>query len=58
MNKCSPAEMRKNLEVVKAYKQHGVDFVAIPAKNEGHKNELIQQANSILADLETITKAD
>jgi len=51
MNKCSSAEMRKNLEVVKAYKQRGIDFVAMPAKNEGHKNELIQQANSILNDL-------
>ncbi len=30
MKKCSPVEMRKNLEVVELLKSQGIDFVAIP----------------------------
>lgn len=47
MNKCSPVEMRKNLEVVDQFKQVGIDFVAIPVMNESHKNEMIAMGNEI-----------
>lgn len=53
MDKCSPVEMRKNLEVVDQFKRHGIDFVAIPARDDDHKNELIAQRYEILKELAT-----
>lgn len=51
MEKCSPVEMRKNLEIVESFKKIGMDFVAIPARDEDHKNELITQCNAVLEDM-------
>jgi TRAP-type C4-dicarboxylate transport system substrate-binding protein len=48
MDRCSPVEMRKNLEVVEQFKKAGVDFVAMPARDQEHKKELIEQAYKIL----------
>lgn len=47
MDKCSPVEMRKNLEVVEQFKRVGIDFVAVPVMNESHKNEMIAMGNEI-----------
>ena len=41
MEKCSPAEMRKNLEMVEMLKKAGIDFVAIPVKNEEEKQKFL-----------------
>ena len=51
MIRCSPVQMRKNLEVVNSFKLAGIDFVAIPVKSDDHKNELIVQGNEILEQL-------
>ena len=39
MNKCNPAEMRKNLQVVEQFRKYGIDFIAVPVRNSDHKNE-------------------
>jgi len=44
MNKCSPVEMRKNLEVVEVFRKNGVDFVAVPVIDEQHKTKLLQES--------------
>ena len=51
MDRCSPVEMRKNLETVEQFKRAGLDFVVIPAKNASHKNELIAQGNEIMEEI-------
>lgn len=50
--KCSPVEMRKNLEAVEIYKQYGIDFVAIPVGGKLTKKELISLAMNQLENLE------
>jgi len=50
MNRCSPVEMRKNLEVVNQFKKYGIDFVAVPVKNQDHKAELISHGNKVLEE--------
>jgi hypothetical protein len=56
MNRCSPVEMRKNLEITELFKKTGVDFVPIPARNAEHKKELIKVMedafNEIIAEYE------
>jgi len=51
MNKCSPVEMRKNLQIVDSYRVIGLDFVAIPVKNEAHKLELMSQSDAALEEV-------
>lgn len=51
MNKCSPVEMRKNLDVVEQFKLAGIDFVPMPVKDELHKANLVFQADAILDGL-------
>ena len=48
MDKCSPVEMRKNLKVVEQFKKYGIDFVAVPVKDQDHKNLLIHMGNEAL----------
>ena len=56
MEKCSPVEMRKNMEVAELFKRTGIDFVPMPARNSEHKQELIKQMkssfNAIIAESE------
>lgn len=51
MERCSPVEMRKNLEMVEQFKKAGIDFVAIPARDMDHKNQLVNQGRKILEEL-------
>ena len=51
MNKCSPVEMRKNLDVAEHLKNAGIDFVCVPAKNQEHKDELILLGQGILEEM-------
>lgn len=53
MDKCSPVEMRKNLEVVNLFTKAGIDFVPIPAKNKEHKQELIEKMQKIMTEMES-----
>jgi len=48
MDKCSPVEMRKNLEIVERYRAIGIDFVAVPVMDSSHKCQLIAQSNEVL----------
>jgi hypothetical protein len=41
MNKTSPVEMRKYLELVDAFKQAGIGFIPIPILNTDDKGELL-----------------
>ena len=43
MERCSPVEMRKNLEVVEQFRKDGIDFVPVPVKDADHKKELLTQ---------------
>jgi hypothetical protein len=51
MNKCSPVEMRKNLDCVEVMKLYGIDFVAIPVKDALHKVELIAQGQAVFDEI-------
>ena len=51
MDRCSPVEMRKNLEAVEQFRRIGLDFVAIPVKSDIHKNELLAQSNEIMEEI-------
>ena len=48
MNKYNPVEMRKNLELVDAFKNAGIDFVPIPVVCDEHRDQLVLQLNVIL----------
>jgi len=41
MEKCSPVDMRKALEVVEMLKQAGIEFVAIPVLNQEQKKSAL-----------------
>ena len=58
MQKCSPVEMRKNLDSVESFKLHGIDFVAIPVKDDLHKVELIAQGQAVFDELLQVNKND
>lgn len=57
MDRCSPVEMRKNLIVVEQFKKHGIDFVAVPVRDDDHKNELISLCNDVLEEMSSISEA-
>lgn len=56
MERCSPVEMRKNLEIVNQMKLAGIDFVAIPVCNSEEKTQYLEimqnQLDKILAECE------
>jgi hypothetical protein len=41
MNKCSPVEMRVNLELVEEMRKVGMDFVPVPVFGEADKKHYI-----------------
>ena len=51
MEKCSPLEMRKNLETVEQYKKAGIDFVVVPVLSENDKNKVLLLASQRLDTL-------
>ena len=52
MNKCSPAETRKNLIAANELAKSGIDFVPMPALNDVHKKELIVQMINLLEQID------
>ena len=48
MDRCSPVEMRKNLSVVESYRSLGIDFIAVPVRDDDHKNKLLAEGNEVL----------
>lgn len=53
IERCSPVEMRKNLQVVEQFKQLGIDFVAIPVRDNDHKKALVALSIEVLEELAT-----
>lgn len=51
LERCSPVEMRKNLQVVEQFKKYGIDFAVVPVRDADHKNELIVQGNEVLEEM-------
>lgn len=51
MNRASPVEMRKALEVVQVLKDAGILFVPIPVLNEAQHNQLNKQLQNALAEI-------
>ena len=58
MERCSPVEMRKNLKVVEQFKKYGIDFVAVPVRDQDHKNLLIHMGNEALEAIATKAEQD
>lgn len=57
IERCSPAEMRKNLEMVHQFEKIGLDFVPIPVKSAEHKQELMLLLTLSLDEIMEIANA-
>ena len=51
MNKCSPVDMRKNLEAVEVLRKAGIDFVPVPVTDNQSKNSLLDQLQKNLDEI-------
>lgn len=52
MERCSPVDMRKNLETVEAFKGAGIDFVPIPVSSEFSKLDLLNLMAKVIDVIE------
>lgn len=52
IERASPPQLRKALEVANVFTKMGVGFVPMPVANEAEFNALMQQAIAKLADME------
>lgn len=52
MNRASPVEMRKALEMVETFKQYGILFVAVPVLNADDHIALVSDVSNRLIKLE------
>ena len=57
MNRASPVEMRKALEIVEAFKRAGVLFVAMPVRNDAEHAESIAEMQRRLDEIASEDKA-
>lgn len=57
IERCSPQEMRKNLEMVHQFERIGLDFVPIPVKSAEHKQELMLLLTLSLDEIMEIANA-
>jgi hypothetical protein len=58
MEKASPVEMRKALEIVRHFKEAGVLFVPMPVKGIEDKKELIAQMTCRIESLMLMAERD
>lgn len=58
MDKCKPVQMRKNLEMVNAFKGMGIDFMPIPVRDEAHRIQLAQLGAEILEEMAAEAEKD
>lgn len=58
MLKCSPVEMRKNLETVEQYKKYGIDFVVVPVLDKKDKNNVLSCAATRLDKMIELTEEE
>lgn len=49
--KCSPAQMRRNLELVEVLEQLGMDFVPVPVLNADDRRRLLDDCETRLAQI-------
>ena len=52
MKKCSPVDMRKNLEIVGMFKRVGIDFVPIPVVGKFSKSILVSLMKQNLEEID------
>lgn len=57
IERCSPTEMRKNLDIAHKFEKIGLDFVPIPVKSAEHKQELLKLLKLTLDEIEEIANA-
>lgn len=50
MKRCDPVEMKRNMQLVKLFEDHKIDFVPIPVSGQEQKSELVCQMNTLLTD--------
>ena len=58
MERCSPQDMRKNMEIVDLLKKSGIDFVPVPAIDAEHKKSLIIQSDQIYSRITAIIEKE
>lgn len=52
LERASPAQLRKALELANVFVKMGVNFVPVPVSNEAEQVELVQQALEKLKEME------
>lgn len=52
MNRASPSDLRKALEVAHLYAKMGINFVPVPVLNTAEQNELADRAVAALEKIE------
>ena len=58
MKRCSPKDMKKNLEIVDILQKSGIDFVPVPAIDAEHKKSLIIQSDQIYSRMTAIIEKE
>lgn len=58
MNRASPVDLRKAIEVANAYTKAGILFVPMPALNEADQRDLVQQASQRLEQIIAETESE
>ena len=58
MDKCSPVEMRKCLEVVQVLKEAGIRFVPMPVIDDDDRQKLLRQLGLRLRKFEKLLSND
>lgn len=56
MERASPINVRKSLEMVELFKSAGIDFIPVPVATEEERNAMIEMAMSKLEDVEETEK--
>lgn len=56
MNRASPVELRKSLDVANFLAKHGIGFVCMPTMGGQDREELLRQMNERLSEMERIAE--
>lgn len=58
MNRATPVQMRKSLEIVNAFKRAGIRFVPMPVCNEDEFNARMAEMTGKLDEIERQTEGE
>lgn len=58
MNRASPVDLRKAIEVANAYTKAGILFVPMPVLNEADHHDMVQQASQRLEQIIAETESE